>query len=228
MQAMRIILLGPPGAGKGTQGKKLCEAQGIVQVSTGDMLRAAVAAGTKLGLAAKSLMDAGHYVPDNVIIKLVIERLAQPDAKPGCLFDGFPRTLGQANALRDAGISIDYVIEIAVPDQVLVERISGRRVHPGSGRIYHQTHKPPQRPNIDDVTGETLVQRPDDAEATVRARLAVYHEETEALVEYYRKLATQESGLTCARVEGDQPLDQVFADLQAILKSKSSYRSSGK
>jgi adenylate kinase len=185
---MRIILLGAPGAGKGTQAAFLCEQYGLPQISTGDMLRAAVAAGTELGNKAKAIMDTGGLVSDDIIIGLVKDRIAQPDCEAGCLFDGFPRTIPQAQAMVDAGISIDHVIEIAVDDEEIVGRLSGRRVHPGSGRIYHVDHNPPQTAGVDDITGEPLIQRDDDLEETVRKRLAVYHEQTQPLVDFYKTL----------------------------------------
>jgi len=182
---MRVILLGPPGAGKGTQAAFICEAYGIPQISTGDMLRAAVKAGTPLGLAAQAVMDSGSLVSDDIIIALVAERLAQPDCANGYLFDGFPRTIPQAEALRHAGVDVDYVLEIDVPDAAIVERMSGRRVHLPSGRTYHVIFNPPKVTARDDVTGEPLIQRADDCEETVRNRLAVYHAQTEPLVAYY-------------------------------------------
>ncbi len=184
---MRLILLGPPGAGKGTQAGFIKEAYGIPQISTGDMLRAAVKAGTPLGLAAKKVMDSGALVSDDIIIALVKERLTAPDCAKGYLFDGFPRTIPQADAMRDANVPIDYVLEIDVPDSAIVERMSGRRVHVASGRTYH--FNPPKVPGKDDVTGEDLIQRDDDKEATVLNRLAVYHQQTEPLVDYYAKWA---------------------------------------
>jgi adenylate kinase len=184
---MRLILLGPPGAGKGTQAAFICEAYGIPQISTGDMLRAAVNAGTPLGLAAQAVMDSGSLVSDDIIIALVTERLAQPDCANGYLFDGFPRTIPQAEALRNAGVDVDYVIEIDVPDAAIVERMSGRRVHLPSGRSYHVIFNPPKVTARDDVTGEPLIQRADDCEETVRNRLAVYHAQTEPLVAYYSR-----------------------------------------
>ena len=184
---MRLILLGPPGAGKGTQAAFICEAYGIPQISTGDMLRAAVKAGTPLGLAAQAVMDSGSLVSDDIIIALVAERLAQPDCANGYLFDGFPRTIPQAEALRNAGVDVDYVIEIDVPDAAIVERMSGRRVHLPSGRSYHVIFNPPKVTARDDVTGEPLIQRADDCEETVRNRLAVYHAQTEPLVTYYQQ-----------------------------------------
>lgn len=186
---MRIILLGPPGAGKGTQAAYLCEAYGVPQISTGDMLRAAVKAGTPLGLEAKKVMDAGGLVSDDIIIGLVKERIAQPDCANGFLFDGFPRTIAQADALKDESIKIDCVIEIKVDDEEIVSRMSGRRVHPASGRVYHVEHNPPKVDGRDDETGEALVQRDDDKEETVRKRLQVYHEQTRPLVDYYSSWA---------------------------------------
>jgi adenylate kinases len=182
---MRLILLGPPGAGKGTQAAFLTKHYGIPQISTGDMLRAAVKAGTPLGQEAKKIMDAGGLVSDDIIIGLVRDRLTQPDCEKGYLFDGFPRTIPQADALKDAGIKLDFVVEIDVPEADIVERMSGRRVHPASGRTYHVRFNPPKKEGIDDVTGEPLVQRDDDREETVRRRLAVYREQTRPLVDYY-------------------------------------------
>ncbi len=186
---MRLILLGPPGAGKGTQATFIKDAYGIPQISTGDMLRSAVKAGTPLGLAAKKVMDSGALVSDEIIIGLVKDRLSAPDCASGYLFDGFPRTLPQADAMRDAGVAIDYVLEIEVPDSAIVERMSGRRVHVASGRTYHIRFNPPKVEGKDDVTGEALIQRDDDREATVLNRLAVYHAQTEPLVTYYAKWA---------------------------------------
>ena len=182
---MRLILLGPPGAGKGTQATFIREQFGIPQISTGDMLRAAVKAGTPLGLAAKKVMDCGALVSDDIIIGLVKERLKQADCRPGYLFDGFPRTIPQADAMKDAGVDLDYVIEIDVPDAAIVERMSGRRVHMASGRTYHVKFNPPKATGKDDITGEPLIQRDDDREETVLNRLAVYHAQTEPLVAYY-------------------------------------------
>ena len=186
---MRVILLGAPGAGKGTQAQYISEAFGIPQISTGDMLRAAVKAATPLGLAAKKVMDDGGLVPDDIIMTLVKERLEQSDCANGCLFDGFPRTLAQAEALRAKGIQIDHIIEISVPDEEIIKRMSGRRVHLASGRTYHVVFNPPAVPDTDDVTGEPLVQRDDDCEEIVRKRLHAYHELTEPLIGYYRGLA---------------------------------------
>lgn len=182
---MRILLLGLPGAGKGTQAQFLIENFRIPQISTGDMLRAAIKAGTALGLEAKDYMDRGALVPDHIVIELVRERVKQPDCATGFIMDGFPRTLPQAEALRAAGIDIDYVIEIEVSDNEILRRMSGRRVHPASGRSYHIEFKPPKVPGKDDLTGEPLVQRPDDNEATVLKRIATYHSQTKPLVNYY-------------------------------------------
>jgi adenylate kinase len=186
---MRLILLGPPGAGKGTQAGFIREKFAIPQISTGDMLRAAVKAGTPLGVAAKKVMDAGQLVSDDIIIGLVTERLKQPDCARGYLFDGFPRTIPQAEAMRAAHLGLDYVLEIDVPDEEIIERMSGRRVHPASGRSYHVKFNPPRREGRDDVTGEPLVQRDDDREETVRKRLEVYRAQTRPLIEYYRRWA---------------------------------------
>jgi adenylate kinase len=186
---MRLILLGPPGAGKGTQAVYIKEAYAIPQISTGDMLRAAVKAGTPLGLAAKKVMDSGALVSDDIIIGLVSERLKEPDCAAGYLFDGFPRTIPQADAMKNAGVAIDYVLQIAVPDAAIIERISGRRVHVASGRTYHVKFNPPKVDGKDDVTGEALILREDDRAETVSKRLAVYHDQTEPLVAYYSKWA---------------------------------------
>jgi adenylate kinase len=186
---MRLILLGPPGAGKGTQAAFIKQVYGIPQISTGDMLRAAVKAGTPLSVAAKKVMDSGALVSDEIIIALVKERLQAADCAHGYLFDGFPRTIPQADAMKDAAVPIDFVLEIAVPDAVIVERMSGRRVHAASGRSYHLKYNPPKIAGRDDVTGEALIQRDDDKEDTVKKRLAVYHAQTEPLVAYYRQWA---------------------------------------
>lgn len=182
---MRLILLGPPGAGKGTQANFIKEKFGIPQISTGDMLRAAVKAGTPLGVEAKKVMDAGGLVSDDIIIGLVKDRLQQDDCKSGYMFDGFPRTIPQADALKEAGVSLDFVLEIDVPDAEIIERMSGRRVHLSSGRTYHLKYNPPKVEGKDDVTGEDLIQRDDDSEATVMKRLEIYHAQTKPLVEYY-------------------------------------------
>jgi adenylate kinase len=182
---MRIILLGPPGAGKGTQAGFIRDRYGIPQISTGDMLRSAVKAGTPLGLAARKVMDAGQLVSDDIIIGLVRERLREPDCAAGYLFDGFPRTIPQADAMKSAGVKVDFVLEIDVPDADIVERMSGRRVHLASGRTYHVMHNPPRAPGRDDVTGEPLIQRDDDKEEVVRKRLEIYHAQTSVLIAYY-------------------------------------------
>ena len=186
---MRLILLGAPGAGKGTQAAFICKRFGIPQISTGDMLRAAVKAGTPLGLQAKKVMDSGALVSDDIILGLVKERIAQPDCAAGFLFDGFPRTIVQADALKANGVKLDYVLEIDVPDSAIVERMSGRRVHVASGRTYHDRFNPPKTAGVDDVTGEPLIQRVDDQEETVKKRLAVYAQQTRPLVEYYQRWA---------------------------------------
>jgi len=186
---MRLILLGPPGAGKGTQASFIKQAYDIPQISTGDMLRAAVKAGTPLGIAAKRVMDSGALVSDDIIIGLVRERLLQTDCGKGYLFDGFPRTLPQADAMKAAQVALDYVLEIDVPDTAIVERMSGRRVHVASGRTYHVVFNPPKVAGIDDITGEPLIQREDDREETVMKRLAVYHAQTQPLVAYYAEWA---------------------------------------
>ena len=208
---MRLILLGPPGAGKGTQANVIKESFGIPQISTGDMLRAAVKAGTPLGLAAKKVMDSGQLVSDDIIIGLVNERLKEPDCVNGYLFDGFPRTIPQAEAMRKSGVAIEYVLEIDVPDAEIITRMSGRRVHTASGRTYHVKFNPPKVPGKDDVTGEDLVQRADDKEETVRSRLEVYHSQTRPLVEYYSKWAT--SGDQAApknrRISGTGPVEEI-------------------
>jgi len=185
---MRVILLGPPGAGKGTQAQYITDRFGIPQISTGDMLRAAVKAGTPLGVAARKVMDAGQLVSDDIVVGLVTERLRAPDCAQGYLFDGFPRTVPQAEAMKAAGVPIDYVLEIDVPDDEIIARMSGRRVHPASGRTYHVKFNPPRVADHDDVTGEPLVQREDDKADTVRKRLGVYHAQTRALIDYYSGL----------------------------------------
>jgi adenylate kinase len=186
---MKLILLGAPGAGKGTQAAFITEKYGIPQISTGDMLRAAVKAGTPLGLEAKKVMDAGQLVSDDIILGLIKERLQQPDCAKGFLFDGFPRTIPQAEALRTQGVDLDYVLEIDVPDEEIIKRMSGRRVHTASGRTYHVVFNPPKVAGKDDATGEDLIQRDDDKEETVRKRLSVYHSQTKPLVEFYSKWA---------------------------------------
>lgn len=216
---MRIILLGPPGAGKGTQAHYIVDKFGIVQISTGDMLRAAVKAQTPLGLLAKAVMDRGELVDDEIIIGLVKERVVKPDCKYGFLFDGFPRTLAQADALRHNNIAIDCVIEIRADEEAVVERITGRLVHPASGRVYHLKNNPPKQAGIDDVSGEPLVQRADDQEATVRERLRVYNEQTAPLVEYYQQWAQSgdESAPSYFGVDGNQAFEQVRNQIQSML-----------
>jgi len=208
---MRLILLGPPGAGKGTQAQFISEKYGIPQISTGDMLRAAVKAGTELGLKAKDIMASGGLVSDDLIIDLVKERILQADCVNGFLFDGFPRTIPQAQALVDADIAIDVVLEIHVADNEIVSRLSGRRVHEGSGRVYHIEHNPPKSSGVDDVSGEALIQRVDDSEETVRNRLTIYHEQTEPLVAFYEALLTDgaNSAPRNARIDGIGALDEV-------------------
>lgn len=208
---MRLILLGPPGAGKGTQAKYICESYDIPQISTGDMLRAAVKAGTELGLKAKSVMDSGALVSDDIIIGLVKERIAAADCARGFLFDGFPRTVAQAQALKEAGVTIDAVVEIVVPDDEIVNRLSGRRTHLASGRVYHVVYNRPRVEGKDDVTGEPLVQRDDDREATIRNRLQAYHAQTEVLSRFYGDMATG-GGSTAPKfitVDGTRPIDEV-------------------
>ncbi|MEE4382740.1 MAG: adenylate kinase [Pseudomonadales bacterium] len=208
---MRIILLGAPGAGKGTQAKFITEQFGIPQISTGDMLRAARAAGTPLGREADRYMSAGELVPDDLIIALVRERIAEPDCGSGFLLDGFPRTIPQAEALEQAGVPIDHVIEIDVADEEIVRRLSGRRVHEPSGRVYHLEFSPPKQEGVDDVTGEPLVQRVDDREDTVRKRLEVYHQQTRPLVDFYRERAEAIEGLQYAHVPGTGSVDDIRA-----------------
>ena len=214
---MRAILLGPPGAGKGTQAQFICEAFGIPQISTGDMLRAATKAGTELGQRVKAVMDSGALVSDDIIIELVQERLQQPDCANGFLFDGFPRTIPQAQAMVDAGVAIDAVVEISVDDDAIVSRMSGRRVHPGSGRVYHVTYNPPKLDGKDDETGEELIQRDDDREETVRDRLDVYRKQTAPLVDFYRAMA--DSGVRYYAVDGSASVEQVRADVLSALES---------
>lgn len=218
---MRIILLGPPGAGKGTQAQFLLEAFKIPQISTGDMLRAAVNAGTELGIAAKKIMDAGGLVSDDIMIGLVKERVAQADCKNGFLLDGFPRTLAQAQALTESGIKIDEVIEIKADFEEVISRISGRRIHPASGRTYHITHNPPKVAGLDNETGEPLIQRPDDYEATVRNRLKVYEQQTMPLVRYYQDIANHKGDTPhFFAVNGMQNVDAVKNEIFKHLKNK--------
>ncbi|WP_333984837.1 adenylate kinase [Ectopseudomonas khazarica] len=214
---MRVILLGAPGAGKGTQARYITEKFGIPQISTGDMLRAAVKAGTELGVKAKSVMDAGGLVSDDLIINLVKERIAQADCANGFLFDGFPRTIPQAEALRDAGVALDHVVEIAVDDEEIVKRLSGRRVHPASGRVYHTEYNPPKEAGKDDLTGEELVQREDDKEETVRHRLSVYHSQTKPLVDFYQNLSAETGTPKYTHIPGVGSVEQITAKTLAAL-----------
>jgi len=218
---MRLILLGAPGAGKGTQAAFICQKYGIPQISTGDMLRAAVKAGTPLGLAAKQVMDGGGLVSDDLIISLVKERIAQPDCAKGFLFDGFPRTIPQADAMKAAGVKLDFVLEIDVPDSAIIDRMSGRRVHAASGRTYHIHNHPPKVEGKDDVTGEPLTQRPDDAEDIVRKRLATYHEQTEPLVAYYAQWAAtgDPQAPRCRKISGTGSVNDIRQRALAALAS---------
>ena len=218
---MRVILLGPPGAGKGTQAGFICARYSIPQISTGDMLRAAVKAGTPLGLAAKRAMDAGELVSDEIIVGLVDERMKQPDCAHGYLLDGFPRTIPQADAMRATGIAVEVLLEIEVPDSDIVERMSGRRLHLPSGRTYHERFNPPRIAGRDDVTGEPLIQRDDDREDVVRNRLQVYHSQTRAVVEYFRRWAdSAEPGAPSYRkVNGVGSVDEVRARVLEALAS---------
>lgn len=219
---MRLMLLGGPGAGKGTQALRLIERYKIPQISTGDMLRAAIAAKTPLGLSAQAIMESGGLVSDEIIIGLVKERLSQPDCSNGFLFDGFPRTLVQANALRTAGIRLDHVIEIAVDDEEIIKRISGRRIHPSSGRVYHVINHPPKNVGLDDITNEPLVQREDDKEDTIRKRLAVYHSQTEPLVNYYKQWSNDdfENAPRFHSIQGTGSEDYVFESIVSLIETK--------
>ncbi len=218
---MKIILLGPPGAGKGTQANFIREVFNIPQISTGDMLRAAVSAGTALGLQAKKIMDAGDLVSDEIILNLVKERITQADCQQGYLFDGFPRTIVQAEGLKSIGVNIEYVIELQADDNEIVKRMSGRRVHMASGRTYHVIFNPPKQADIDDESGEPLIQRDDDNEATVRNRLGVYHEQTSPLIEYYSKMAAEggNNPLKYVQVNGMAGVEEIKANISAALKA---------
>lgn len=217
---MNIILLGPPGAGKGTQASHICEKFNIPQISTGDMLRAAVVARTAIGLKAKKVIDEGNLVSDDIIIELVKERIQSQDCKNGYLFDGFPRTIAQADALKLEGIKIDYVVEVQVPDEDIVVRMSGRRVHLSSGRTYHIVFNPPNVENKDDLTGDDLIQRIDDHEEIVRDRLSIYHEQTQPLVKYYREIALKHNSVTkFYAISGVGTLDEVKKRINAALES---------
>ncbi|WP_105902485.1 adenylate kinase [Vibrio gangliei] len=213
---MRIILLGAPGAGKGTQAQFIMEKFGIPQISTGDMLRAAIKAGTEMGKQAKAVIDAGQLVSDDIILGLIKERIAQDDCEKGFLLDGFPRTIPQADGLKALGVDVDYVIEFDVADSVIVERMAGRRAHLASGRTYHVVYNPPKVEGKDDVTGEDLVVRDDDKEETVRARLGVYHEQTAPLIAYYTKEA-EAGNTTYLKFDGTKPVSEVSADIEKAL-----------
>lgn len=215
---MKLVLLGPPGAGKGTQAKFICEKYDIPQISTGDMLRAAIKAGSEVGRQAKSVMDAGDLVSDALILGLVKERLAQPDCAKGFLFDGFPRTMAQAEALRAAGVTLDAIVDIKVPDESIVDRMSGRRIHLASGRTYHVTHNPPKIEGKDDVTGDPLIQRDDDKENTVRKRLEEYHRMTSVLSDFYSNPANHgDKPPKFVSIDGTQKIDQVTSDIMQNL-----------
>ncbi|HVF63144.1 MAG TPA: adenylate kinase [Casimicrobiaceae bacterium] len=218
---MRLILLGPPGAGKGTQATFIKEAFAIPQISTGDMLRAAVKAQTPLGLAAKKVIDSGALVSDDIIIRLVRDRLREPDCRNGYLFDGFPRTIPQAEAMREANVPIDFVLQIDVPDALIIERMSGRRTHVASGRVYHVKFNPPKVADRDDVTGEPLIQRDDDREETVRNRLGVYQAQTRPLVDYYERwaAANDTAAPKMRKVNGVAPVDEVREAVLAALRT---------
>ena len=215
---MRIILLGAPGAGKGTQAQFICEKYGIPQISTGDMLRAAVKAKTALGMQVERVMSAGGLVTDEIIIELVKARIIEQDCTNGFLFDGFPRTIPQAKAMLDQDVRIDVVLEISVPDDEIVKRLSGRRVHLGSGRVYHNVFNPPKEKGQDDVTGEKLVQREDDNEDTVRSRLKIYHEQTEPLVNFYAELSQPQFKINMIKVNGVSEVEQIKKDILVALR----------
>lgn len=216
---MRVILLGAPGAGKGTQAQFITSKYAIPQISTGDMLRAAVKAGSPLGALVKEVMATGGLVTDDIIIALVKERIEQPDCAKGFLLDGFPRTIPQAEAMEEAGISIDVVVEIGVEDEEIVKRLSGRRVHADSGRIYHVINNPPKVACVDDVTGEALIQRDDDQEETVRKRLKVYHEQTEPLVNFYQQLEEKAHGVKVVRLNGQDNVDVVRQQIASLMNA---------
>lgn len=211
---MRIVFLGPPGAGKGTQAQFICQDRNIPQISTGDMLRSAIAQGTSVGLQAQAIMERGDLVSDDVILELVKERLSQPDCEMGCLFDGFPRTVGQADGMRVAEISVDVVFELQLTDALIVRRISGRRVHEGSGRVYHVEFNPPRERDVDDLTGEPILQRHDDREDVVRARLSVYRGQTAPLVDYYKN-----RGVAFFKVDGNASVDDIRREIRELLSS---------
>ena len=213
---MKIILLGPPGAGKGTQARFICNALSIPQISTGDMLRAAMQADTPLGRQVKQVVDSGTLVSDDIIVGLVRERIAEPDCRGGFLFDGFPRTIPQAEALQEADLSVDALVEISLPDAEIIKRMSGRRIHPGSGRVYHVDFNPPATPGLDDETGEPLIQREDDAEDRVRYRLDVYRQQTQPLIAFYRNLA-EHTELRYLAVEGSGTVEAIQGKLASAL-----------
>lgn len=215
---MKTILLGPPGAGKGTQAQFICQEFGIPQISTGDMLRSAVSAGSELGLRVKEVMDSGALVSDEIIIDLVKERITQPDCRDGFLFDGFPRTIPQAEALVSAGVDVDVVLEITVPDEEIIKRMSGRRVHPGSGRTYHLVYNPPEKEGVDNETGEALIQRDDDQEDTVKERLSVYREQTEPLIGFYGSRADRDK-LRYVTVNGLGKVEEIQKEILAALRN---------
>lgn len=218
---MRIILLGAPGAGKGTQAHRICSNFNIPQISTGDMLRDAVKRNNPLGITAKRIMEEGRLVSDAIIIQLIQERIKQSDCQNGFLFDGFPRTIPQAEALQSLGIDIDYVIEICVPDQEIVNRLSGRRIHPRSGRVYHLIYNPPAEDGKDNITGELLVQRTDDTGETVQKRLKIYHDQTTPLIEFYKKLQQHSSNgkPIYHQVSGEQSVERVYSEIEQVLSS---------
>ena len=215
---MKIILLGPPGAGKGTQAQFICQAFDVPQISTGDMLRAAVSAGSELGQRVKAVMDSGALVSDEIIIDLVKDRITQDDCRNGFLFDGFPRTIVQAEALVAAGVDVEVVLEITVPDEEIIKRMSGRRVHPGSGRTYHVEYNPPREEGVDDETGEALIQREDDKEETVRERLSVYREQTQPLIGYYSERADGDK-LRYVTVNGLGKVEEIQQEIVSALQN---------
>lgn len=221
MGTMRLMLLGGPGAGKGTQAIRLTQAFHVPQISTGDMLRAAITTGSELGLSAKKIMDSGKLVSDDIMIGLVKERLSQPDCSNGFLLDGFPRTIPQAEALKDAGIALDYVVEIQVPDEEIVKRISGRRTHQPSGRVYHIDYHPPLREGFDDVTGEPLIQRDDDREEIIRKRLDVYQQQTAPLIQFYQEeQCKHDNAPQFKSVSGEGSVDDIYSSILSVIGKK--------
>ena len=212
-----IILLGPPGAGKGTQAQAICQCCGVPQISTGDILRSAVSSRTSIGKEVHGIMQKGELVPDSIILDLIKERVSQADCHKGFLLDGFPRNLEQAQAMEQEAIEVDFIIELVISDNIVIERLSGRRVHLNSGRVYHTVYNPPAKENIDDVSGEPLVHRSDDLPETIRKRLEVYHRQTEPLVEYYRTLADKNEKYTFSRIKAEQPIQQVTQDIIELL-----------